>query len=184
MDSWLHIPVASQHSFNKTQTLSVSHKALLALSLPASLNPSTLPLDRAPQPDWHSLHFRAHSFHSSGHFHWLFPLSATLCLQSTWEQLILITQGSPQMSLLQRSHPGIQAISRLETTFSVPLYSHSPICFHRPCGSLKSIHLFTCLSFLLFIVIIYLFIVSISGTLYLMLWVASPPLNGMWSPVQ
>lgn len=149
MDSWLHIPVASQYSFNKTQTLfcvpqspPCSEPACLFKSQhtsPWSCTPARLALSPLPG-----------SFLS---FLWAFSLAVPSVWNTVpaiyvgWEQLILITQGSPQMSLLQRSHPGIQAISRLETTFFVPLYSHSPICFHRPCGSLKSIHLFTCYRF-------------------------------------
>ena len=98
--------------FNKTRTLSVSHKALLALSLLASLNLTTLPLDHAPQPEVRFLHFWAHSFHSSGHFHRLFPLSGTLFLQIYMGHLFPITQGSPHMSLPQRSHSGILANRR------------------------------------------------------------------------
>ena len=37
----------------------MSHKALLAVSLLASLNPTTLPLDHAPQPEVYSLGFWA-----------------------------------------------------------------------------------------------------------------------------
>lgn len=82
-------------------------------------------------------------------FLWAFSLAvpsvqntgpADLCVW--W--LLLITQGSTQMSLLLRCHPGVQTISRSEMTLLIPLYLHSPLCFHRPCDSPKSMCLLIC----------------------------------------
>lgn len=178
MSPWL------PNSFNATQSFSVSHKAPLAPTLPVSLNPPSLPPDPGPQPGWHSPLWGLIPFIPLGIF-----TGCSLCLEhcacwSMCRQLPLITQGSPQMSLLQRSPSGIQTISRSEATLLVALYSHGPVCFHRPCDSLKLICLVTCLLFILFIIIICLFIVSISGTSYLKLGLVSQALNGIWSPVQ
>lgn len=82
MVSQLHVPVASQHSFDETPALFRVHKALCDLTLLASLTlfPLLFPLPICSSQTG-ALHFWANSFHSSRHFHWLYPLPGTPCLQ-------------------------------------------------------------------------------------------------------
>lgn len=119
---WLPNTVSMKHKL-----LFPPHKALLNLTLPTSfmLFPTTLLLAiRSSQAG--ILHFWANSFDSSGHFHWLFPLPGTLCLQiDVW--VVSHHSGFSSMSFIQKSHPGVQAISRSEVILLVTLDSHSTV---------------------------------------------------------
>ena len=102
---WLPNTVSTKHKLCVPQSPPCSEPACLFKSHHSSPWPCT-------QPEVHSLRFWAHSFHSSVHFHWLFPLSGTLFLQIYMGQLFPITQGSPLMSLPQRSYLGTLASRR------------------------------------------------------------------------
>lgn len=140
----------------------MSHKALLAVSLLASLNPTTLPLDHAPQPEVYSLGFWA-LFLS---FLW----ALSLAVPSVWNTVPADLHGAAfshysGLSLNVTSseklfrNPGQQK----KRSFLSHYIHIAQFVFIDPVT-----YIFICLLFILFITI-YLFIVSVSGTLHVIL---------------